>query len=78
LYLRHSQEGAEEANADLRKIHYQELHDLYSPPNIITQYEMGMACGIYRGQKMCLQSFGGETRVKEDAWKPWTSLEAKY
>ena len=49
-----------------RKLHNEELNDLYSSPNIvrvikIEKNEMGGACGTYGGRERCAQGFGGET-----------------
>ena len=44
-------------------MHDDELHDLYSSPNIhqVEKDEVCGACDTYGGAKMCIQSFGGET-----------------
>jgi hypothetical protein len=49
-----------------RRLHNEELNDLYSPPNIIRvnkieKNEMGGACSTYGGKEGCIQDFGGET-----------------
>ena len=49
-----------------RKLHNEELHDLYSSPNIvrvikIEMIEMGVICGTYGGKESDAQGFGGET-----------------
>ena len=49
-----------------RKLHNEELSDLYSLPNIvpcdkIEKNEMGGACGAYGGGERCAQSSDGET-----------------
>ena len=49
-----------------RKLHNEELNDLYSSPNIVRvikleKNEMGGACGTYGGRESCEQGFGGET-----------------
>ena len=51
---------------DWRKLHNEELNDLYSSPNIVQvikfeKNEMGRACGTYGGRERCAQGFGGET-----------------
>jgi len=55
-----------QGNREWRKLHNEELSDLYS----LTQYctggkieknEMGGACGTYGGGKRCAQGSGGET-----------------
>ena len=49
-----------------RKLHNEELNDLYSSPNIervIKSRRMRWcgACGTYGGKERCAQGFGGET-----------------
>ena len=47
-----------------RKLHNEELNDLYSSPNIegvINSRRMRWACGTYGGMERCAQCFGGET-----------------
>jgi hypothetical protein len=49
-----------------RKLHNDELNDLYCSPNIvrvikIEKNEMGGACSTYGGEERCIQGFGGET-----------------
>ena len=48
-----------------RKLHNEELNDLYSSPSIvrvkIEKNEMGGACGTYGGRERCAQGFGGES-----------------
>jgi hypothetical protein len=48
-----------------RKLHNEELNDLYSSPNIvrvdIEKDEMGRTCGAYGGGKRGAQGVGGET-----------------
>jgi len=49
-----------------RKLHNEELNDLYSSPNIIwgdkiEKNEMGEACSAYGGGKRHVQGFGGKT-----------------
>ena len=50
---------------ECRKLHNEELNDLYSSPNIggdkIEKNEMGGACCTYGGRERCAQGFGGET-----------------
>jgi hypothetical protein len=48
-----------------RKLHNEELNDLYSLPNIVRvvksrRMKMGRACGVYGGGQRCAQDFGGE------------------
>jgi len=47
-----------------KRLHNEELYDLYSSPNVmqvIKSNEMGGACDMYGGQKRCKQGFGGGT-----------------
>ena len=49
-----------------RKLHNEELNDLYSSLNIVRvikneKNEMGGACDTYGGRDRCAQGFGGET-----------------
>ena len=49
-----------------RKLHNEELNDLYCSPNIvrvikIEKNEMGGACSTYGGEERRIQGFGGET-----------------
>jgi hypothetical protein len=52
-----------------RRLHNEELYDLYSSPNIIrvikSRRMMGGACSTYGGGERCIQGFGGETRGKK-------------
>ena len=53
-----------------RKLHTEELNNLYSSPNIVRvikiENEMGEACNAYGGEEMCIQGFDGETSGKRD------------
>jgi hypothetical protein len=57
----------DEVTEGWRKIHKEELSDLYSSPNIIRviksrrMNEIGGACGTYGRQERCIQGFGRET-----------------
>ena len=47
-----------------RKLHNEELNDLYSSPNIEgdkLENEMNGACGAYGGRERCAEGSGGET-----------------
>jgi hypothetical protein len=47
-----------------KRLHNEELYDLYSSTNImqvIKSNEMGWSCGKYGGQQRCKQGFGGGT-----------------
>jgi hypothetical protein len=63
----------DEVTREWRKLHNEELHKLYSSPDIIRQVkssqgkanEVGGACGTHgRGEKS-VQGFGGKARRKE-------------
>jgi hypothetical protein len=54
-----------EESGSWRKLHNDELHNLYYSPNI-KENEVGGTCGTHRGGKRCLQDFGWEAR-REDA-----------
>jgi hypothetical protein len=52
----------DEATGEWRRLHNEELNDLYSSPNINQiENEMGGACSTYGGEDRCIQDFGGET-----------------
>jgi hypothetical protein len=56
----------DKATGEWRKLHNEELNDLYSLPNIVRvvkihKNEMGGACGTYWGGDRCAQGVGGET-----------------
>jgi hypothetical protein len=55
--------GREEVTGEWRKLHNEELHDLYSSPNIVRV--MGGECNADRGGERHVQGFGGETCRKE-------------
>jgi hypothetical protein len=49
-----------------KRLHNEELNDLYSSPNInsgdqIKKNEVGGACSTYGWGERCIQDFGGET-----------------
>jgi hypothetical protein len=49
------------------KLRNEELHNLYSSPDII--WQVGGACGTHGTGEKSLQGFGGEARKKETTWK---------
>ena len=49
----------DEITGEWRKLHKEELNDLYSAPNIIRV--MGGACSAYGGEERRTQGCGGET-----------------
>ena len=53
----------DEETGEWRRLHSEELHALYSSPNIksgdqVKKNEMGRECSIYREKKRCIQGFG--------------------
>jgi hypothetical protein len=55
----------DEVTGEWRKLHKEELHHVYSSPNIIRVYhmkknEMGGSYSIYGGKERCIQGFGEE------------------
>jgi hypothetical protein len=57
----------EQITGEWRKLHKEELHDLYSSPTFVwaIKSETGKACSAYGGQERCIQGFGGKTLGKE-------------
>jgi hypothetical protein len=55
----------DKARGEWRKLHNEQLNDLYSSPSIVrvikSSDEMGGACSVYGGEETRIQDFGGET-----------------
>jgi hypothetical protein len=56
-----------EEDGSWRKLHNDELHNLYSSPNIVRVIKSrrmrgGGICGTHEGGERCLQGFGWEAR----------------
>jgi hypothetical protein len=52
----------DKVTGEWRKLHNEELNDLYCSSNIIRVIKskrMGWACSMYGGEERCIQSFGG-------------------
>jgi hypothetical protein len=61
----------DEVTGEFRKLHNDELHILYSSPNIIRQIKsrrMRWAGHMARMGEECVQDFDGKARRKETAW----------
>jgi hypothetical protein len=63
----------DEVTGQWRKLHSEELHNLYSSPDIIRQVKsrrMRWAGHVARmGEERSVQGFGGKSRGKETSWK---------
>jgi hypothetical protein len=64
----------DKVRGEWRKLHDEELNDLYSSPNIIrvlTSRRMKWAAHVTRmeGEESCIQGFGMENSGKETTWK---------
>jgi hypothetical protein len=59
---------SDEVTGEWRKLHNEELNDLYSLPIIVRVVKwrrMGGACGAYGGGERSAQGVGGKARGKE-------------
>jgi len=63
----------DEVTGEWRKLHNEELNDLYFSPHIVrvikSRRKMGGACGVCGWEERRVQSFGGETWTKETTWE---------
>jgi hypothetical protein len=62
----------DEVMGEWRKLHNEELHNLYSSPDIIRQIkanEMGGPCGTHGRVEKSVQGFGGKARRRETTGK---------
>jgi hypothetical protein len=71
----------DEMTGDWRKLRNEELHNLYSSPDIIRmiksrRIEMGGACSTNGGDKECMKDIGGKARKKETTRK--TKVGGRY
>jgi len=61
-----------ETTGDWRRLHNEELNDLYSSLSIfpvIKSRRMRWAGHVAYMEERCIQNFGGEVRRKENTWK---------
>jgi hypothetical protein len=62
----------DEVTGEWKKLHSEELHNLYSSPDIIRQVkprQMRWAGHVARMGEKSVQGFGGKARGKETTWK---------
>jgi hypothetical protein len=59
----------DEVTGNWRKLHNEELFDLYISTNIINVIKLRRACTVYGGGERCMQSSGAEVLGKETTWK---------
>jgi hypothetical protein len=73
---------AGDVTGEWRKLHTEELNDLYSSPNIVrvTKSRMRWAGHVSRmgGEERRIQGFGEETRGKETTWVTKASMGGQY
>jgi hypothetical protein len=71
----------DEVTGEWRKLHNEELHILYSSPNIIRQIKsrrMRWAGHVARMGEKSVKGSGGEARRKETTWKTKTQTGGWY
>jgi hypothetical protein len=72
-FRRISEPKRDEVTGGWRKLHNEELHNLYSSPNIIrmitSRRMMDRACSTIGREVECIQDIGGKARRKETTRK---------
>jgi hypothetical protein len=65
----------EQVTGDWRRLHIEELHDLYCSPNTLQlmKFKKDELAGLstHGGENECIQCFGGEIGRKVTIWKEW-------
>jgi hypothetical protein len=59
----------DEVTEEWRKLHNEELHNLYSSPSQVKANEVGRACGTHVRREKSVRGFGGKARRKETTGK---------
>jgi hypothetical protein len=62
----------DEVTGEWSKLHNEELHNMYSSPDIIRQVKankVGEACSTHERGEKSVHGFGGKARNKETTWK---------
>jgi hypothetical protein len=59
---------------DWIKLYSEELHNLYTSPDVIKEDEMGRACSMHGQDAECTQGFGGTARRIDTTRKICTYL----
>jgi hypothetical protein len=63
----------DEVTGEWRKLHNEELHNLYSSPDIIRQVkanEVGGSCGTHGKEEKSVQGYGGKPEGKRPLGRP--------